>query len=194
MWHLSSLGSLLLVGCIISHPIDAPVEEDSPERVEVQEEQEEGVVDAAGHEASDLPWREIGRSVQGRPILLTTVGRGPRQVIWVGGIHGDEREGSVATERLPDELRSFGDSIDKVTLHMVQNLNPDGTAAGRRGNANGVDLNRNFPAENFSTEDPRYGVTHGQVHYPGQSCTEHSGRFVLSSIHRCYYPLARPDN
>ncbi len=163
MRYLFSLGSLLLVGCIISHPIEAPAEENPPEQPGEQEErtdaeeQGEQLVNAASNEVSDLPWREIGQSVQGRPILLTTVGRGPRQVIWVGGIHGDEREGAVATERLPDELRFFGDSADKVTLHMVQNLNPDGTAMGRRGNANGIDLNRNFPADNFNTEDPRYG-------------------------------------
>ena len=32
---------------------------------------------------------------------------------------------------------------------IFEDVNPDGTALGRRGNAKGVDLNRNYPATNF---------------------------------------------
>jgi hypothetical protein len=39
-----------------------------------------------------------------------------------------------------------------VTLTIVEDLNPDGRAAHTHDNADGVDLNRNFPARNF---DPR---------------------------------------
>jgi protein MpaA len=39
------------------------------------------------------------------------------------------------------------------TLHLIPNMNPDGTSRGRnadaRTNANGVDLNRNFPSRNW---------------------------------------------
>src|SRR5688572_11324952 len=41
-------------------------------------------------------WRELGRSVEGRPIRARTVGHGPRHVLWIGGIHGDETEGTLA--------------------------------------------------------------------------------------------------
>ena len=55
------------------------------------------VVDAS-HEVS--VWREIGRSVEARPIRLRTVGVGPTRVLWIGGIHGNEAEGAIATDRL----------------------------------------------------------------------------------------------
>src|SRR5262249_20156710 len=42
-------------------------------------------------------WEEVGTSVQGRPIRVRTLGHGPRKVLFIGGIHGDEREGAVAT-------------------------------------------------------------------------------------------------
>lgn len=165
MRYLASIGPLLLAGCVISHPIGGASEDEEPTQTQgtVQEQQTQpqavAVVTAPRLRPDSLirsPWREIGRSVQSRSILMTTVGDGPRQVIWVGGIHGDEREGSFATEHLATAFRAMRDS-SKVTLHMIENLNPDGTALNRRGNANNVDLNRNFPAENFDTEDPRYG-------------------------------------
>jgi protein MpaA len=36
----------------------------------------------------------------------------------------------------------------RVTLHIVEDMNPDGRAANRRGNSRDVDLNRDFPASN----------------------------------------------
>ena len=57
----------------------------------------------------------------------------------VGVIHGNETAGLAivaALERL---------SPRDLDLWIVPDLNPDGVAAGTRGNAHGVDLNRNFP-------------------------------------------------
>ena len=91
---------------------------------------------------------EIGHSVQARPILMRTIGRGLRKVLLIGGIHGDEREGHLAAAELPEAFvaRDLG---SRVTLFVVEDLNPDGSADDTRGNANRVDLNRNFPARNF---------------------------------------------
>lgn len=101
-------------------------------------------------------WYDIGRSVQGRPIRSLTIGRGPRKVLVVGGIHGDEPEGAYSTAELPAAFTSAGLEPD-VTLTVIEDLNPDGRAANTRGNANGVDINRNFPASNFDGTDPGFG-------------------------------------
>jgi protein MpaA len=84
---------------------------------------------------------EIGRSREGRAILAVQRGTpGGTPVVVVGVIHGDEDAGVGIVERLgtaavpPD-----------VDLWLVESMNPDGQAAQRRGNAAGVDLNRNFP-------------------------------------------------
>ena len=58
----------------------------------------------------------------------------------IGVIHGDEDAGSA----ILDDLRSEP-VPDGVELWVVDSMNPDGQAAQVRQNANGVDLNRNFP-------------------------------------------------
>lgn len=98
---------------------------------------------------ASLPAAEvIARSVQGRPIVVRRVGHGARRVLFVGSIHGDEREGRVAAAALPALVRADPEAA-RVRLVLVEDLNPDGSAARTRFNARGVDLNRNFPASNF---------------------------------------------
>jgi protein MpaA len=101
-------------------------------------------------------WQTIARSVQGRPLRVLRVGDGPRRVLWIGGTHGNEREGIVATANLPQAFASAG-LADDVTLWILEDENPDGSAANTRYNANGVDLNRNLPASDFDASDPRNG-------------------------------------
>ena len=85
----------------------------------------------------------IGRSVQGRQIIVHRVGdaAAATKVLVVGCIHGDECVGFPVIDRL---RRSK--AIPGVELWIVPSVNPDGRRAGTRGNAHGVDLNRNFPA------------------------------------------------
>lgn len=93
-------------------------------------------------------WRAIGFSVNGRSVEAMTVGQGPVRVLVVGGIHGDEREAQPSIGRLV-ELLAQEPASSAATWRVVRDLNPDGTAMYRRGNAHQVDLNRNFPARNF---------------------------------------------
>jgi murein peptide amidase A len=95
------------------------------------------------------PWFTLATSHEGRPIRAASFGAGPRRVLFVGGIHGDEREGARAAAELPAAFLAEPGAAERVTLTVVEDLNPDGTAARRRGNAHGVDLNRNFPAASF---------------------------------------------
>jgi murein peptide amidase A len=83
----------------------------------------------------------LGRSVEGRPIVAFQVGDpgAARRELVVGCIHGDETAGIAIARRL------LHDSPAGLDLWVVPTLNPDGAAAGTRGNAHGVDLNRNFP-------------------------------------------------
>ncbi len=83
----------------------------------------------------------IGHSVQGRSIYAYQRGDpyGPT-VLVVGSIHGNEPGGVAVARRLLKMRPPEG-----IDLWVILNLNPDGRVAGTRGNAHGVDLNRNFP-------------------------------------------------
>jgi protein MpaA len=84
----------------------------------------------------------VGHSVQGRRIVAYELGdpAAARKVLVVGCVHGNECAGVAVVDR----LRRLG-PLEGVDLWLVRDANPDGRAAGVRGNTHGVDLNRNFP-------------------------------------------------
>ena len=113
-----------------------------------------------------------GSSVQGRDLLLikisdnVLVNETEPQFLYTSTMHGDETTGYVLMLRLIDSLlTSYGTDpritniIDNTEIWINPNSNPDGTYYGgnntvygaTRYNANGYDLNRNFP-------DPVNGV------------------------------------
>jgi protein MpaA len=83
----------------------------------------------------------VGHSLRGRALVAYESGDGGgRRVLVVGSIHGNETAGTPIAARLIDEPTIAGTDI-----WVVPDLNPDGTALHRRQNADGIDLNRNFP-------------------------------------------------
>ena len=94
----------------------------------------------------------IGQSVQGRQIEALTIGRGRRTAVVIGGIHtGMESETVDLVTGLLWELVAHPLSLPAGTrLIFIPNANPDGYANDSRTNANDVDLNRNFPAGDWT--------------------------------------------
>jgi hypothetical protein len=101
---------------------------------------------AARHQGR-LALEEVGRSVQGRPIHLVTLGTGPRRILLWSQMHGDEPSATPALLDLADTLLA-GDAaepraiLDGLTLLMVPMLNPDGAERYGRRNAQAIDVNR----------------------------------------------------
>jgi predicted deacylase len=93
----------------------------------------------------------IGYSVLGRPLEVYRFGSGERERLIVANIHGGYE---YNTADLADELINYLDEHPEVipsdiTLYILRSLNPDGYERAHningRANANGVDLNHNFP-------------------------------------------------
>lgn len=112
-----------------------------------------------------------GRSRQGRPIVRGTFfpAADAFQLLFVGGVHGDEPASVEALLELaarlgacpargPHTLAPGGP--EGVAITIIPALNPDGVASGLKNAASDVDLNRNFPARNFVT-------AHAPGYHPG---------------------------
>jgi murein peptide amidase A len=101
------------------------------------------------------------KSVQGTPIYTRDVGAldGKVRVLVIGGMHGDELSSSAVAlhwiRLASDEQMAMPQPMHWRFLPV---LNPDGLVAHppRRVNANGVDLNRNFPTPNWERDAARY--------------------------------------
>ncbi len=118
----------------------------------------------------------VGHSVKGSPIPLVKLGRGERKALITAGIHSREYLTIAFTMRCIEEYAEayysktgkYGsydmvDLLDRYTLYIVPMMNPDGLDIVTNGkktlydkslkdinykrNANGVNLNRNFPFE-----------------------------------------------
>jgi len=99
-----------------------------------------GALGEAGHGSRT---RVFGHSVEGRALEVHRSGArdAAGEVMAIGVIHGNETAGRAVIK----ELRKQGTAPANVELWTVLEMNPDGVAHGTRQNANGVDLNRNFP-------------------------------------------------
>ena len=81
----------------------------------------------------------LGYSAQHRPVTFVHVpGPGPR-VLVVGCIHGNEPAGMAV-------IAALRKTHPHEDLWLVPTFNPDGVAHDTRQNADGIDLNRNFPS------------------------------------------------
>ena len=87
----------------------------------------------------------FGRSVLGRPLLAYIFGSGHNVTMVFGGFHNNEPASSAVVEQLRAYLAGHPEEWSGRTVIVVPAVNPDSRSAGTRLNANGVDLNRNFP-------------------------------------------------
>ncbi|KAF8411590.1 hypothetical protein HHK36_004147 [Tetracentron sinense] len=100
----------------------------------------------------------IGKSVKGVPLWVMEISDKPGEkeaepaFKFIGNVHGDEPVGRelllllanwLCNNYMKDPLATL--IIKNVHLHILPTMNPDGFSLRRRGNANKIDLNRDFP-------------------------------------------------
>lgn len=102
-----------------------------------------------------------GNSANGTEILAYTNNIAADNYIYlIAGVHGDEPEGVFVLDKLFSWLKSQNITQPIVVVPIV---NPDGLALKTRVNGNAIDLNRNWPSSNWTSEyaESRYnpGIT-----------------------------------
>ena len=113
------------------------------------------------HAKSGLFQHEVlGTSIQGRSINHLTLGNGKIKVLMWSQMHGNESTATMALFDLfnflsaDDEFNSLRKEImDKLELHFVPMINPDGAEVWQRRNVYSIDINRD--ARNLATPEAR---------------------------------------
>ncbi len=100
----------------------------------------------------------VGISVENRLIETIVLGTGSDVVLIVATIHGSEPVGTALVEYLSDHLSRNRSLLERRRIVIVPVANPDGMVLNSRFNARGVDLNRNFAADNRQ-DNRRNGMT-----------------------------------
>src|SRR5688500_18479906 len=92
--------------------------------------------------------REAGQSVEGRSIYHVSAGSGGAAVLLWSQMHGDEPPATSALFDVFEYLRRHRSEpvasriLERLTIHAVPMLNPDGAERFQRRNAQGIDINR----------------------------------------------------
>ncbi|RKZ21641.1 hypothetical protein DRQ16_03345 [bacterium] len=156
----------------------------------------------------------MGKSVEGRELWVVKVSDNPEddepepEVRFVGTIHGDEPVGTELILMFIDSLLSWyskkpeiKELVDEREIFFIPLFNPDGNLVLSRYNANGVDLNRNFPVPDGSPGgDGTYELepeTESLINFSAErhfvlSCTFHGGALVVNYPWD-YSPDSTPD-
>lgn len=134
----------------------------------------------------------VAASAQGRPLLVRVLppaapeSHATRRVLVLGGIHGDELSAVVVAFQWIERLKD--DRFQHFEWRFLPCVNPDGLLAqpSRRTNAHGVDLNRNFPTQDWNAQAFNYWKNKtgsDPRRYPGkQAGSEPETRWIVKQI------------
>ncbi len=123
-------------------------------------------------------FENFGPTEGGRKIELFQLTRGSKNLLLMGGVHGDEPEGFFLVEEF---VRSglWRELEGVASLWVLPRLNPDGCATHTRVNGRGVDLNRNMPTKDW---DP---VARKERYQPGPSAgSEFESQTLIKIVER----------
>jgi murein tripeptide amidase MpaA len=113
---------------------------------------------AAAKNPSIMKLVSIGKSIKGKELWVMKISDNVNvdevepEFKYISSMHGDEITGREMTTFLIEEIAAKYGSDAEITelvnnseIYIMPSMNPDGSERKQRANANGADLNRNFP-------------------------------------------------
>ncbi len=122
---------------------------------------------------------ESVKTILGNEIKLISVDGEISKILVIGVFHGDEPQGKFLIDKYLQ--------MNSRTGLFIPCLNPDGMAQNTRVNKNGVDLNRNFPTENWGKNEGANATCddHTTAYYGGSvPASEIETKFVINVINK----------
>lgn len=103
-------------------------------------------------ENQNLEWQLLGLSFEKRPIKMGVLGKGSIKIMMWTQMHGNEPTATAAIFDLlnffnSSDFKFINDIIKSCTLYFIPVVNPDGLEKFTRRNAQGIDINRDFLAQ-----------------------------------------------
>ncbi len=100
----------------------------------------------------------VGKSIKGKDLWVVKISDNVEtdeiepEFKYISSMHGDEITGRELTTFMIEEIaekygkdKMITELVDNTEIFIMPSMNPDGSELRQRGNASGVDLNRNFP-------------------------------------------------
>jgi len=117
---------------------------------------------------------EPGKSVEDMEIkAFKTDVKADKYLYLLAGTHGDEVEGVYVLQQLFDWLKDEH-ALSDLPIVVVPVLNPDGYRNSSRVNSHAVDLNRNYPSDNW------VGTVKKEKYNPGpEALSEPENKFLI---------------
>ncbi|UQB42728.1 succinylglutamate desuccinylase/aspartoacylase family protein [Thiomicrospira microaerophila] len=139
-------------------------------------------------------------SVEARPLLhrefLPPKNQRPKaRVLAIGGVHGDEYSAISISYLWMKAMQAYPENLEHHWLFLPL-ANPDGLfkqPRATRENANGVDLNRNFPTPDWNEAAHKYWVKHARSNprrFPGTEAASEPETQWQVSIIKAFQPDA----
>jgi hypothetical protein len=133
----------------------------------------------------------IGKSLNGKDLWVVKISDNVEtdetepEFKYISSMHGDEITGRELTTFMIEEIaekygkdKMITELVDNTEIFIMPSMNPDGTDLHQRGNANGVDLNRNYPDWTVNAANSSAGV---QLENKHVMAWQASRQFALSA-------------
>jgi murein peptide amidase A len=137
----------------------------------------------------DIPWEYYRTTKNKHPLMFVTFGHSAGNcILFLGGVHGDELPTVYFMFKLARHVKDNPSLFKDKCIVIAPLLNPDGflSATPIRVNANGVDINRNFPTRDWQASAMRKWITKtnkNKRYYPGaKPSSEQETQFQVALI------------